>query len=127
MRSSRLLSVILCAALGVLSACGGDDPPARAADSAPKLASARAVDKDPRAIACGHVRDQQKWAEVTRRATVALADGARIPGLNRLRATQSLFFAMTELCKGRQASHQPATAAVRAVEQGDYQADLNAP
>jgi hypothetical protein len=56
---------------------------------------------DPYALACGHVRDQQKWADVTRRATVAIADREQIRGLNRLQATQSLFFAMTELCKGR--------------------------
>jgi hypothetical protein len=112
---------------GLVSACGADEPQPRAADRPSELASARAIDRDPGAIACGHVRDQQTWAEVTRRATVALADRADIPGLSRLRATQSVFFAMTELCKGRSASYQPATAALRGVEQGDYRADLDAP
>jgi hypothetical protein len=120
-----------CAALavtaGLLSACGADEPQPPAADRPPKLASAQAIDGNPGAIACGHVRDQQKWADVTRRATVALADRAQIQGLSRLRATQSVFFAMTELCKGRPASYQPATAALRAVERGDYRADLAAP
>jgi hypothetical protein len=68
------------------------------------------------------VRDRQQRANVTRRATVALADRQRIAGLNRLRATQSVFFAMTELCKGRRASFEPAKAAVRAVRAGKYRA-----
>jgi hypothetical protein len=111
----------------LLAACGEDETSAGAERKAPKLASVQTLDNDPYAIACGHVRNQQKWADATRRATVALADRERIPGLNRLQATQSLFYAMTELCKGRPASYEPAKAAVRAVRQGRYRADLGAP
>jgi hypothetical protein len=110
-----------------LAACGSDDKEARVEHKAPKLASVQTLDSDPYAIACGHVRDQQKWADATRRATVALSDRERIPGLNRLQATQSLFYAMTELCKGRPASYEPANPAVRAVRQGRYRADLGTP
>ena len=60
-------------------------------------------------------------------ATVALSDRERIAGLTRLQATQSIFFAMTELCKGKPASREPARAAVQAVRQGKYQANLGAP
>jgi hypothetical protein len=127
MRSTRLTIGGAGAALAIvaalLGACGGDDKEARA-EKAPKLASAQTLDGDPYAIACGHVRDQQKWADATRRATVALSDREPIPGLNRLQATQSLFYAMTELCKGQPASYEPAEAAVRAVRQGKYRADL---
>jgi hypothetical protein len=131
MRSDGLATSGLAAALAVsvalVGACGGDDEQPRAEPRAPKLASAAAVEGNPYAIACGHVRDQQKWADVTRRATVAIADRQRISDLNRLQATQSVFFAMTELCKGRPASFEPAKAAVRAVRQGSYRADLGAP
>jgi hypothetical protein len=34
---------------------------------------------------------------------------------------------MTEVCKGRSAYYEPATAAVRAVRQGKYRADLGTP
>jgi hypothetical protein len=111
----------------LLAACGSDDEVPRNKPKAPQLASAAAIDSDPYQIACGHVRDQQKWADVTRRATVAIADRERTAGLNRLQATQSLYFAMTEICKGRPASHEPAHAAVQAVRQGKYRADLGAP
>jgi hypothetical protein len=110
----------------LLAACGSDNEEARTESTAPQLASAGAVDSDPYAIACGHVRDQGRWADVTRRATVAIADRERIARLNRLQATQSLFFAMTELCKGSPASREPARAAVQAVRQGKYRADLGA-
>jgi hypothetical protein len=130
MRPNRLwisgAAAALAVSAGLPAACGGDDKETRA-DKAPKLASVQTVENDPYAIACGHVRNQQKWADATRRATVALGDRERIAGLNRLHATQSLFYAMTELCKGRPASYQPANAAVRAVRQGKYRAQLGTP
>ena len=111
----------------LLAACGGNDADTQTQSSTPQLASAAAVDRDPYAIACGHVQDQQTWASVTRRATVAIADQEQFRNLNRLRATQSLFFAMTEFCKGRPPSYQPARAAVRGVQQGKFKADLATP
>lgn len=131
MRSRRLTAgglggaLVVCAAL--LAACGGSDDEARAERKAPKLASAAVIDGDPYAIACGHVRDQQKWADVTRRATLAIAGRERIPRLTGLQATQSIFYAMTELCKERPASFEPAEAAMRAVRTGKYRADLGTP
>jgi uncharacterized lipoprotein YajG len=131
MRTNMLTPSGLGATLAVsavlLAACGGEDEESRKKPKAPQLASAVVIDGDPYAIACGHVRDQQKWADVTRRATVALSDRERITGLSRLQATQSIFFAMTELCKGKPASREPAGAAVEAVRQGKYRADLGAP
>jgi hypothetical protein len=126
MRSRSALCAALATGAALLVGCGGDEPPAPA-QKAPSLPGAATIDKDPSAIACGHVRDQQQWADVTRRATVAVADRARLEGMSRLQATQSLFYAMTELCKERPATYQPADAAVRAVEQGRFAADLGAP
>jgi hypothetical protein len=132
MRSDKRTTGVLAAALAagaalLLGACGAGDGDARAEPKAPKLASAQALEKDPYAIACGHVRDQQRWASETRRATVAIGDRERIPGLNRLQATQSVFFAMTEVCEGRAASYEPAELAVQGVRQGKYRADLGRP
>jgi hypothetical protein len=132
MRSDTCTTGVLVAALAVgaalpLGACGAGDDEARAERKAPTLASAQAIEKDPYTIACGHVRDQQRWASQTRRATVAIGDRVKVPNLNRLQATQSLFFAMTEVCKGRPASYEPADAAVQGVRHGTYRADLGAP
>jgi hypothetical protein len=121
--STTALAAISAAAL--IGACGeeGTEPPS----AAPKLAPASAIEADPYAIACGHVRDQQTWAGETRRATVAIGARQHIPRLNQLQTTQSLFFAMTELCKGRPASYEPAEVAVEAVRSGRYRADLGSP
>jgi hypothetical protein len=132
MRSDKRTAPVPVAALAVgaallLGACGNGDDEARSERKAPKLASAQAIEKDPYAIACGHVQDQQQWARETRQSTVAIGDREKVPGLNRLQATQSLFFAMTEVCKGRPASYEPADAAIQGVRQGKYRAGLGAP
>jgi hypothetical protein len=98
------------AAAALMAGCGEENT-----EGAQKLAPAGAIEADPYTITCGHVRDQQAWADVTRRATVASADRQRIPGLNRLQATQSLFFAMTQLCRRRPVSYEPTEAAVDGV------------
>ena len=69
--------VALVAAAMLIGACGGEDTGAPAQAPAPKLAPASAVEADPYAIACGHVRDQQKWASITREATFTIADHER--------------------------------------------------
>ena len=125
LKSTTTALAALGAAAALLGACGEEGTEAPSA--APKLAPASAIAADPYAIACGHVRDQQKWAGETRRATVAIGVRERIPRLNQLQKTQSLFFAMTELCKERPASYEPATAAVKAVRTGRYRADLGSP
>jgi hypothetical protein len=111
----------------LLAGCGEDDPtPVAAAKPAP-LTSAATVERDPYAITCGHVRDQSKWSSLTRGATVAIADREPVRGLTRLRMTQSLYYAMTEICKGQPATREPARAAVRDVGSGRYRVDLRAP
>lgn len=130
MARMRLRPARVVAAVGVSAAmwasCGGDDD-SQAESETPRLPSAAAIEKDPYAIQCGHVQYQQKWADVTRRATVAIADREELEGLNRLQATQSLFFAMTEVCKGRPANYEPAGDAVAGVRSGTYRTDLGAP
>jgi hypothetical protein len=111
------------AAAALMGGCGEENTEA----AAQKRAPASVIDADPYAITCSHVRDQMAWADVTRRATVAIADREKIPGLNRLQATQSLFFAMTELCRARPGSYEPTEAAVNGVRAGTYRADLGTP
>jgi hypothetical protein len=126
MRIAKCVGALAVSAV-LLAACGGDDDETHTKAEAQQLASAAAIDSDPYAIACGHVRNQRKWDEVTRRATVAIASRDPLARLNRLQATQSVFFAMTELCKGRPTSYEPARSAVQAIRQGKYRADLGTP
>jgi hypothetical protein len=130
MRSLSLAAAGIGAALVVgVTACGsGNTAPATVAKAkAPSVPSAAVLARDPYSITCGHVRDQLKWADATRRATVAIADREPVRGLTRLRMTQSLFFAMTKICDGQPSMHRPARAAVRGVHSGRYVADLSYP
>jgi hypothetical protein len=64
---------------------------------------------------------------MTRVVQYALADDAKIQGLNRLQASQSIYFGITELCKPRNASYRPAKKAIQGVRRGDWRADLGTP
>ena len=66
---------------------------------------------------------------VALQATAWRGTGLRLSAepLNRLRASQSIFFAITELCKGKPASYRPARPAISGVRSGEFVADLSAP
>ena len=128
--SIRRAVLLVSGTLAIVTAgCGGDDveqEPARASPAATQVATVDA-DKDPREITCGDLADKAGSADLSRRAQVALAAEAKIPDMSPLRAGQSIFFAMTELCKGAEAGYTPGSDAVKAVKRGEYIADLGAP
>ena len=119
-KTSATALAALCAAAALIGACGGEDTEVHAQPPAPKLAPAGAIEADPYAITCGHVRDQQRWAHVTRQATFAIADREQFRNLNRLRASQSLYYAMTEVCKQQPVTFEPAKAAADGVRDGTF-------
>jgi hypothetical protein len=126
-RQHTIAAVLACTALAV--GCGDDD------ESASEPAAARVsvaqrhaqLEKDPYALRCADVRDKVASARATRIVQYALADDAKIRGLSRLQASQSIFYAITEICKAQPGSYQPATDAVEGVRSGKYRADLGAP
>jgi len=120
LKTSTTTLAALCAAVALLGACGEQDTEAPGQSPAPKLAAAGAIEADPYTITCGHVRDQQRWASVTRQATFAIADRERFRNLNRLIASQSLYYAMTEVCKQKPVTFGPAQAAAAGVRDGTF-------
>ena len=128
MRTPTILAgVVLCAA--VATGCGEAAPEKQAAkEPSVTLAERQAqLDQDPYDLRCADLADKVDSARMTRRVQYALADDAAIPGLNRLRASQSIFFAITEVCKGRPGSYKPARPAISAVRSGEFVADLATP
>ena len=103
MRTSKILTgLVLCAA--VAAGCGEDEAPQVQARPTPSvdLAERQAqLEQDPYDLRCADLADKVASAEMTRRVQYALADDAKIPELNRLRASQSIYFAITEVCKGK--------------------------
>ena len=80
--------------------------------------------KNPYDLRCADLRDKVASARITRVVQYALADDARIRGLNRLQASQSIYYAITELCKSKPGSYQPAEDAVAGVRSGEFRAQL---
>ena len=128
MRTSTIVTgLVLCAA--VAAGCGEEAPEERAVkDPSVALAERQAeLEQDPYDLRCADLADEVASAEMTRRVQYALADDAKIPRLNRLRASQSIYFAITEICKEKPGSYKPARPAIAAVRNGEYLADLGAP
>jgi hypothetical protein len=128
MRTSAIMTgLALCAAFA--TGCGEDAADERAA-RAPSVTLAERqaqLEQDPYDLRCADLADKVASAGLTRRVQYALADDAAIPGLNRLRASQSIFFAITELCEDEPGSYKPARPAISGVRSGEFVADLAAP
>ena len=128
MRTPTILAgLVLCAA--VATGCGEAAPEKQAAkEPSVTLAERQAqLDQDPYDLRCADLADKVASARMTRRVQYALADDAAIPGLDRLRASQSIFFAITEVCKGKPGSYKPARPAISGVRSGEFVADLATP
>jgi hypothetical protein len=112
----------------IATGCGAEEAAVKAPDPVADLAARQAqLDQNPYDLRCSDLSDKVASAGMTRRVQYALADDAKIPGLNRLRASQSIFFAITEVCKGQPASYRPARPAIAGVRSGEYLADLGSP
>ena len=130
MRTTTFLAPLMLSA-AVAAGCGEDAPEERAAKAAKpavNLAERQAVlEQDPYELRCADLADKIASARMTRMVQYALADDAQIPGLNRLRASQSIYFAITELCKGKPGEYRPARPAIAGVRNGEFVADLSSP
>ena len=128
MTRSMLIALAVCAA--VAAGCGDDDDSGEATAAKPKVTLAERhaqLEKDPYALRCADIRDKVASADITRRVQYALAADANIKGLTDLQASQSIFFAITELCKSKPGSYQPAEDAIAGVRSGEFRADLGTP
>ena len=128
MRTSAII-VGLALSTAFAMGCGEDASQERAAKQPTvTLAERQAqLDQDPYDLRCSDLADKVASAGMTRRVQYALADDAEIAGLNRLRASQSIFFAITEVCKGKPGSYKPARPAISGVRAGEFVADLSSP
>ncbi len=128
MRTSVILTGLVVSA-AVAAGCGENARQERAAKGpAVTLAEREAqLEQDPYDLACADLADKVASARMTRQVQFALADDARIPDMSPLRASQSIFFAITEICKDKPASYKPARPAIAGVRRGEFVADLSSP
>jgi hypothetical protein len=128
MRTPSILAALVVSS-AVAAGCGEDAPQERAAKAPDVTIAERTaqLEQDPYGLTCADLADKVASAEMTRIVQYALADDARIPGMSRLRASQSIFFAITEICKGKEPAYKPARPAIAGVRSGEYVADLGSP
>ena len=107
------------------SGCGEEERPRVA--STPDPSHAAEVDRNPYALTCGDLARQPEHTDSQKlviRAEFALAQEPvlrkRVKAMTLNRAGRSVYWAMTDLCKGRDASFTPGKDAVEAVRQGKY-------
>ena len=120
-----LIAVMAC---GAIAAGCGDDEGGAASNDKPKpvniaVRSAQ-LEKNPYDLRCADLRDAVASARMSRVVQYALADDAKISGLNRLQASQSIYYAITELCKSKPGSYRPAEDAIAGVRSGEFRAQL---
>jgi hypothetical protein len=134
---SGLRVVLGLAAVSALApGCGDDESRVSTTrvPGTPEPAHAREVARNPYAVTCGDLARQPLHPESSKlviRAEFALA---RMPVLRKQvakqtlnRAGRSVYYAMTEICKGRGASFRPARLAVEGVRVGTYRAAKGRP
>jgi hypothetical protein len=120
------------AAISVLAAsCGEDDE--RRVLGALDPDHAREVERNPYAITCADL-SRQKHSDAARLVIHAEFALARDPVLRERvaqetlnRTGRSVYYALTEVCKGRHPSFKPARLAVEGVREGKYLAARNRP
>jgi hypothetical protein len=114
--------------VAILAGCGEDERrAAQRIPGTPDPAHARKVERNPYALTCGDLARQPEHTESQKlviRAEFALAQEPvlrnRVRAMTLNRAGRSVYWAMTELCKGEDASFTPGRQAVEAVRQGKY-------
>ena len=118
----RLVPVVALVALA--AGCGDEE---RRIAGAPDPEHAREVDRNPYALTCGDLARQPQHHESQKlviRAEFALAREPvlrkRVKEMTLNRAGRSVYYAMTELCRGRGPSFRPGRDAVEAVRRGRY-------
>ncbi len=118
------LVVGLVAVLALAAACGESQ---RSVPGTPAPDHAREVARNPYAVTCGDLARQQSHPDSARLVIQAEFALAREPALRKQVAEQTLnrtgrsvYFALTVICKGRDASFKPARLAVERVRRGRY-------
>ena len=125
------LVVAVAAVTAASVGCGNEE---RRPPGVPDPEHAAAVARNPYALTCGDLARQPLHPESQKlviRAEFALAREPvlrkRVAEMTLNRTGRSIYYALTEICKGRDPSFKPARLAVEAVRQGKYRAARNRP
>jgi hypothetical protein len=127
------LALGLAAASVLMAGCGGEEEKRRIAGT-PDPEHAAEVARNPYALTCRDLKRQPLHPESARLVINAEFELAREPSLRKVRKEdtlnrtgRSVYYALTEICKGRGPSFEPARLAVEGVREGKYRAARGRP
>ena len=133
----RRLVIPVLAAFFALAGCGGDEQDGveqRVARGEPDPEHVREVARDPYLVTCADLAAQPRSPEASRLVIQAEFALAQVPELRGVvaketlnRTGRSVYYGLTEECKGRPPSFEPAKPAVAGVLSGKYRAARNRP
>jgi hypothetical protein len=111
--------------VAVVAGCGDDEQ--QRVRYTPERDHAAEVERNPYALTCGDIASQST-SSTSQRLVIgveyALADEPalrkRVKAMTENRVGRSLYWAMTEACKGKEPTFTPGEQAVEAVRQGQY-------
>jgi hypothetical protein len=124
------LTCVFCLAAAAAMVAGCGDEEERRVSGDPDPEHVREVDRDPYALTCGDVARQSRRAGtrlVIRVQTALTREPAlrrRVAELGFQQVSQSMHFALREVCEGRGPSFKPARLAAEGVRRGKYVASL---
>jgi hypothetical protein len=100
----------------------------------PEPAHAREVARNPYALTCADLARQPETSTAARLVINAEFELAQVPELRQVvkdetlnRTGRSVYYALTQICRGRPPEFKPARLAVEAVRDGKYRAARNRP
>lgn len=130
----RVPLVLTLVAVSAFPAACGDDDDERRVSGTPDQGHSKEVERNPYAVTCGDLARQTSHPESARLVIHAEFALAQDPVLRKVVAKQTLnrtgrsvYFAMTEICKGRDPSFEPGRLAVEGVLEGKYRAAKGRP
>jgi hypothetical protein len=134
LREVRRSTIPVLAAFFALAGCGEDDEGRRIERGEPDPQHVREVARNPYLVTCADLAAQPRSPEASRLVIQAEFALARDPALREVvqretlnRTGRSVYYALTQICKGRRPSFEPARLAVEAVREGKYLAARNRP
>lgn len=115
------------AACVLAAGCGSDEEQAPSVSGRPDPKHVREVASDPYTLTCGDIAGQHEHPDGEKMVIGVEFALAREPELKRHvarmtenRVGRSVYWALTEVCKGKDSSFEPGRLAVAAVQQGKY-------
>jgi hypothetical protein len=133
----RRATIPVLAAFFALAGCWEDEQDQRderVARGEPDPEHVREVARDPYLVTCADLAAQPRSPEASRLVIQAEFALAQVPELKEVvaretlnRTGRSVYYGLTEVCKGRRPSFEPAELAVQGVLDGKYRAARNRP